>query len=1429
MKHQTLRRLVIFISVLMISIFILNILVDNPYTHRLLRAIINAQVKENTNLELKFEAVNVSVMPLGFELYGIQVNPQSQEKGKSLAKASRIHVRVSLWSLIIGRPKLGLVAASDLEVIWPPPWDFKGFIKNQSSQPKEDDQPMTWPPQFELPVEEIRLENSRFYAEFPLNEEVPLAPSWFYLIASGVDLNIKLDGWNDINLDLLVQRLDVARDEAYLIEEARVEFGAEMIADRFVIPYLKINGERIDLNGTLFAQINTSRINKEILSLDISSDIKSTMDLSILGSWLDLGETRGKTTESAQIKVSIPFKGEEEVSMSIKGKGSIEDGYLAGFRLFDSETEIDIDLERIKFNNLLIKIGDQAFGSAQGELSFADDLAYQFDIKPNGLHLYDLLNALGVDFSLIDFQLHSDKVTLAGTGQPFEMTVKSNAELHQISLPILADKKNDFDPPSCRMNIELAINSDGMAFNDTEGLCYVSKPFYREKGHSKSLNHVIEIGDHISDLAIDGGFAFSNKGADLKIASESLDLGLANYFATIPLAGYASLKTRVFGRYDQIKVSNLLESDETKIIGFPLDRFKGYAIYDDGLLHWKNLSARMPSGAFFTSKKGHLKIKGLEIDSDLSVSKIAYNTIEDFVDSLKTKHQFAMEINQINGKIKGPILYPGMMTGTLNAVVSKIDFNDERYLDRVDLTLKSDREGFKIENSNLQLKDLFVKLNVDHIRANPTQIPPKGRSTSFLETIGLSEDDHYKISLNTFNPIQKKGLASANTNTENQDDLGHLPIAGHYLQKAKLQGKIDLQANIEGTINQLQGSFNGQVGHLSILGSQIAPLQIQGFINDSFLDVTCDHSGQALRGRVSMDLSEKNLPYEWYFSFKQFDIRPLGTQVFASDPRNFAYLSADWNMKGYLSDWWNSRGQLNLKELLVKYSHQKELANEALYLRNSKPVSIDFSPKGWQFVDKEKLNIVGEFIDLELSLDGNRPPDKLAVKLQGEIDLALLKQLFDQVETTTGKVLMTMSLTGSIDKPDFYVKLEDLPQDLNRKDWQPLSLGIANIRPAFKEMDFEMVYEKGLFAINSLSTKKGQGTITASGRLKVSQQSTAKSNITIVLDNTNFITPIPLIKSVDSVISGTINISGDSIPYLINGDINIVKSRSTRNFDLTNEILKEIRKTSVKTDKAGEQPNLLFNINISGNESINIRNRNINITLSSDLVLKGSDVKPEVSGQVEIVKGKFVYKRDFEFRRGLITFDDPVKLDPSLDLLAVADVSPYRVSILGSGRASKPVFDISVDPPTKEDGTPITPIDTLILLSRGKLPNRSFSFEERNAVSTEALNIVAGQFEQPVEKLFDLTGQDVIQEVYLDYYPSEVDDSPTPRLNFPINVVEDLDLILRSDPSTLRLTAEYPLHQSISAHIDYVKPNDETSAKDRSNTTFDVKFRFAFP
>ena len=67
------RKILLLFIFLGLTALVLNILVDNPYTHRLVASALNEHVARYTKVKLDFKAIKLRAFPIGLDLYGLQI------------------------------------------------------------------------------------------------------------------------------------------------------------------------------------------------------------------------------------------------------------------------------------------------------------------------------------------------------------------------------------------------------------------------------------------------------------------------------------------------------------------------------------------------------------------------------------------------------------------------------------------------------------------------------------------------------------------------------------------------------------------------------------------------------------------------------------------------------------------------------------------------------------------------------------------------------------------------------------------------------------------------------------------------------------------------------------------------------------------------------------------------------------------------------------------------------------------------------------------------------------------------------------------------------------------------------------------------------------------------------------------------------------
>jgi len=122
----------------------------------------------------------------------------------------------------------------------------------------------------------------------------------------------------------------------------------------------------------------------------------------------------------------------------------------------------------------------------------------------------------------------------------------------------------------------------------------------------------------------------------------------------------------------------------------------------------------------------------------------------------------------------------------------------------------------------------------------------------------------------------------------------------------------------------------------------------------------------------------------------------------------------------------------------------------------------------------------------------------------------------------------------------------------------------------------------------------------------------------------------------------------------------------------------------------------VLNVAVRAPKSVRVRNNLADLTASADLAIRGTLAQPVLFGEVRSEAGGSVtYAGNrYSVERGVVTFANPTRLDPFLDLVASTRLDQYDVTVSVAGPMSRPVTTFTSDPPLPD-------LEILGLLSTG--------------------------------------------------------------------------------------------------------------------------------
>ncbi len=146
--------------------------------------------------------------------------------------------------------------------------------------------------------------------------------------------------------------------------------------------------------------------------------------------------------------------------------------------------------------------------------------------------------------------------------------------------------------------------------------------------------------------------------------------------------------------------------------------------------------------------------------------------------------------------------------------------------------------------------------------------------------------------------------------------------------------------------------------------------------------------------------------------------------------------------------------------------------------------------------------------------------------------------------------------------------------------------------------------------------------------------------------------------------------------------------------------------------EAGLLDRIEFDIRMSGANDVWMNNSFGKIKGKFNLHLTGRRDNPMIRGAIEGEKGEIYFSdRVFQLIKGRLSFNNPFRIDPLIQMETEAFVQNYRIRFTVNGTASHPRPEFSASPP-------LPPADILALISLGELFKRSGSSEISSQITS---------------------------------------------------------------------------------------------------------------
>lgn len=346
---------------------------------------------------------------------------------------------------------------------------------------------------------------------------------------------------------------------------------------------------------------------------------------------------------------------------------------------------------------------------------------------------------------------------------------------------------------------------------------------------------------------------------------------------------------------------------------------------------------------------------------------------------------------------------------------------------------------------------------------------------------------------------------------------------------------------------------------------------------------------------------------------------------------------------------------------------------------------------------------------------------ELDVNAAGQINLGLLQTVYPDF-LTSGIVDVQGRVVGTLSDPIMHGKVTVKNGALAFVD-QPASLS---------DINGSLVLTQDRLQIEQLTARSGGGTIHMGGYMQYGRF--VEFNVTAKGDDLRLRYP----PGMSSTANADLRLYGTSNGAVLSGELQVTRFGLTQGFDFGSYVASS-RQSNVLTGSDSLLNRIKFDLHIYTTPDLRFSSSLARVSGDADLRLRGTMAKPVLLGRANIQEGEIYFNgAKYQLERGDISFTNPVKIDPILDLSATIRVRDYDIALGFHGTSDKLNVVYRSEPPLPQ-------ADIIALLALGRTQEDSaragasqsaFTQEASNAILGQAINATVSS---RVQKLFGVS------------------------------------------------------------------------------------------
>ena len=523
-------------------------------------------------------------------------------------------------------------------------------------------------------------------------------------------------------------------------------------------------------------------------------------------------------------------------------------------------------------------------------------------------------------------------------------------------------------------------------------------------------------------------------------------------------------------------------------------------------------------------------------------------------------------------------------------------------------------------------------------------------------------------------------------------------------------GKLAFSISGSGTLHDPRLEGHATLAAFTFGGQRFGTLEATAHSSGPLLEYSAttqlEQAGLTLRGQTTLG---GDYPTHAQLEFSRLNLGTLLRMAHATKFNSESALAGTVSVDGPLAHPRQLRGEAQLRELAFTVSGVQLQGDGHLH-----------ATLAGGRIHLDPFHVTGDNTDLhlqgDLSLDGAQQLDLAA---SGSINLKLAETLDSDLTasgSTTFKVeahgpLLHPGLQGRIDFQNGALSLEDLPNGLS-------------------QLHGTLEFNQNRLEVTNLTAMSGGGLLTVGGYL--AYQHGIYADLSVTGKQVHIRYP----EGVSSLADATFHLQGAQNNLFLSGNVLITRFSVSPDLDLAALALQA--NTSVQAIAPPDAPSnhVRLDVHIISSPQLSFQNAFAKLAGDVDLSLRGTLASPSLLGRVSVTEGSaLIAGTRYDLERGDITFTNPVRIEPVIDLSATAHVEDYDISLGLHGSPQKLSVSYRSDPPLPEGD-----VVSLLALGHTASQQRLYTQQQEQTIANPTDALLGGALNATVsnrvQKLF---------------------------------------------------------------------------------------------